>query len=180
MRYIRSKFMQESEEGQFLQSPERAEFWNKGFEIASISREDLIKAGYAREIVRLLTEADMTELADQMGDAYTDTGYWEDLETAATAAFAEKGGEVLRGSPALVGFVGEDGKLISFTSLGGYPIYYLDTENSILCAACANEPDEIFKIVAGDAYMEGGDLECEGCGSLIKSAYDGPEEKLQE
>ncbi|MGB8347969.1 MAG: hypothetical protein WCD86_24020, partial [Ktedonobacteraceae bacterium] len=121
-------------------------------------RDDLITAGYARELVRLLTDADMTELAAGMGNTYTDTGYWEDLAIAASAAFAEKGTEVLLGNPSLAGFVGEDSKLISFTSLGGYPIYYLDTENSILCGTCANEPEQVFKIVAGDVYYEGADL----------------------
>jgi len=166
--------MQEPSEGHPPGDPEHTAFWSKSFEISAVSRDDLVQAGYSQELVQILTDADMQELAVSMGNTYTDTGYWEDLETAAGVAFAEKGTEVLRGNPALAGFVDEDGKLISFTSLGGYPIYYLDTENSILCGTCANEPEQVFKIVAGDVYYEGADLACEGCGNPITSAYGDP------
>lgn len=74
----------------------------------------------------------------------------------------------------------EDGKLIAFAWPGGYPIFYLDGDNSTLCPDCANkadqDPDEFenFKPVAGDVYYEGPDLFCDQCNAVIESAYGDP------
>jgi hypothetical protein len=74
------------------------------------------------------------------------------------------------------------GNLPAFVWPGGYPILYLDGENSTLCAECAtkslNDPDEIgkFKPVAFDVYYEGPVTNCDQCGAEIESAYGDPEE----
>ena len=72
------------------------------------------------------------------------------------------------------------GKLPEFAWPGGYPILYLDSENSTLCADCAtkslDDPDEIpaFKPVAWGVYYEGPTDFCEQCGKGIESAYGEP------
>ena len=67
----------------------------------------------------------------------------------------------------------EQGKLDAYAWPGGYPLYYLDRENSVLCADCAlaalDDPEELsnFKPVACDIYYEGSDMECDSCGKRI-------------
>lgn len=56
------------------------DFWNKDFPIASVTRADLVSAGFSQEQVATLTDADMQEIAAAMADVYCDHGYWEDLE----------------------------------------------------------------------------------------------------
>lgn len=68
------------------------------------------------------------------------------------------------------------GKLESFAWPGGYPMYYLDREDSVLCPECANrsdsDPDEVphFKPVAY-GYLEGPQDDptfCDHCSKEIK------------
>lgn len=74
------------------------------------------------------------------------------------------------------------GKFISFAWPGGYPIIYLDKNNSVFCPDCANDidpngeiPDD--PIIAGDIFYEGAPMECDGgCGKMIESAYGDPDE----
>ncbi len=74
-----------------------------------------------------------------------------------------------------------DGSLPAYARSGGYPVIYLDRENSVLCARCAtkslDDPDEVpqFKPVAFDIYYEGPDTCCKQCGVAIESAYGDPE-----
>jgi hypothetical protein len=74
-----------------------------------------------------------------------------------------------------------DGKLPAYAWPGGYPIYYLDGENSTLCADCAtksaDDADEIpkFKPEACDVYYEGPTIFCDGCNAEIESAYGDPD-----
>jgi hypothetical protein len=73
------------------------------------------------------------------------------------------------------------GKLPAYAWPGGYPILYLDRENSTLCAECAtkslDDPEEVpqFKPVAFDVYYEGPTIHCEQCNAEIESAYGDPE-----
>ena len=75
-----------------------------------------------------------------------------------------------------------DGKLPSFAWPGGYPIIYIDKENSELCPSCAtkslDDPDELpqFKPVAFDVYYEGPAFTCDQCSTVIESAYGDPSE----
>jgi hypothetical protein len=60
---------------------------------------------------------------------------------------------------------------------GGYPLFYLDKDNNVLCADCANENDEFDQpIVEYDIHYEGEPLTCDHCGKEIESAYGVPEE----
>jgi len=74
-----------------------------------------------------------------------------------------------------------DGKLPSFAWPGGYPMFYLDRENSELCADCAtkslDDKDEVpqFKPKYGDIHWEGPSLFCSQCNAEIESAYGDPE-----
>lgn len=73
----------------------------------------------------------------------------------------------------------EDGTLPAYAWPGGYPIYYLDGHNSLLCPDCANKclADEVekFRPVACDVHYEGANLTCDDCGAEIESAYGDPE-----
>ncbi len=74
-----------------------------------------------------------------------------------------------------------NGKLPAFAWPGGYPLMYLDRENSTLCADCAtkslDDADEVpqFKPVAYDVYYEGPTIQCDQCNADIESAYGDPE-----
>jgi hypothetical protein len=73
---------------------------------------------------------------------------------------------------------GEIKELPSFSSIGGYPIYYVSSYNNIYCAECANKMlnDEYEDIVSYDTHMEGESLFCEH-GHEIESAYGMPEDE---
>lgn len=67
-----------------------------------------------------------------------------------------------------------DGQLSTLTSLGAYPLYYVDAENNALCADCANEQESEAgnaAIVASDANWEDPEFYCDGCSKRIPSAY---------
>ena len=79
-------------------------------------------------------------------------------------------------------------KLDRYTSLGSYPLVYLQS-GWVLCCECATQTkhnqrdpewrryatkDERAEIVA-DIYYEGPATECDECGSEIESAYGNPE-----
>jgi hypothetical protein len=80
-----------SQEGS-VQDQETMERLHKSFEVSSLSRLDLIQAGYTEARVLALSDAEMEEIARRMGDLYTDSmnGYWEDLELVAERMFGEK------------------------------------------------------------------------------------------
>lgn len=68
------------------------------------------------------------------------------------------------------------GQLIKYAWPGGYPVFYLDGENSVLCHDCAvksDSEDEIpqFKPVASDINYEDASLYCDQCSQRIESAY---------
>jgi len=77
----------------------------------------------------------------------------------------------------------EKGKLPEFAWPGGYPILYLDKENSVLCAKCANTLDTVEEDWSDDKptayfiYWEGPAEICEECNCDIESAYGNPDEE---
>ena len=72
----------------------------------------------------------------------------------------------------LTGFVMDNGKLRSFTSIGGYPLFYYDKEGNCLCPECASSNDEYTEPLIGvDANWENPDLHCDHCSERIESAY---------
>ena len=75
-----------------------------------------------------------------------------------------------------------DGRLPRYTSLGSYPIVYLDGHDCVLCWQCAtaslveDEPiDERDRPVVCDVHWEGPPDHCESCGAEIESAYGDPD-----
>ena len=70
-----------------------------------------------------------------------------------------------------------EGHFISLTWIGGYPCYYLDNENNVLCPDCANKVGMSTEVVAGDVYEEGPVMYCDDCGAAIESAYGDPDEE---
>lgn len=64
---------------------------------------------------------------------------------------------------------------------GGYPIFYLDLKDRVLCANCCNDPEcEYGPAVLADIHYEGAPLDCDGCGEEIESAYGDPEAMPEE
>jgi hypothetical protein len=74
-----------------------------------------------------------------------------------------------------------DGTLPAYAWPGGYPMFYLDRENSVLCAKCASkslaDADEVpqFRPVAADIHYEGPSMLCGQCSAEIESAYGDPD-----
>jgi hypothetical protein len=66
----------------------------------------------------------------------------------------------------------EKGPLPYFTWRGGYPMYYLDHDNSPICPKCANTKKwSDKKIIDADINYEEADLYCENCNARIPPAY---------
>lgn len=67
----------------------------------------------------------------------------------------------------------ENGELPAYAWPGGYPIYYIDRDNCVVCPDCANkEPlNGSYEIVAYDINWEDSQLYCDDCGGRIESAY---------
>jgi hypothetical protein len=66
-----------------------------------------------------------------------------------------------------------NGKLPAFSSVGGYPLLYINKQDEVFCAECADKREN--KVTNVDAYYEGAPYECDGCGVEIESAYGVPE-----
>ena len=62
---------------------------NKPFNITSVCRADLQDILTEKEIAQL-DDGDMERIADKMGDAYCDNGFWIDLEIIAKHVLSEK------------------------------------------------------------------------------------------
>jgi hypothetical protein len=58
--------------------------------------------------------------------------------------------------------------LRKFTSVGSYPMIYINRKHEVLCPTCAGEYD---RILAEDVNWENPDLHCDECGERIESAY---------
>jgi hypothetical protein len=78
----------------------------------------------------------------------------------------------------------DDGTLPKYAWPGGYPLFYLCRDNSVICADCANkldqnppqEPIMAWEVLeACDVHWEGEPMICEECNSEIESAYGNPD-----
>jgi hypothetical protein len=71
----------------------------------------------------------------------------------------------------------ENGKLPAYAWPGGYPVYYLASDNGVLCPKCANEykpesdNENQLKPLAFGINWEDAMLFCEHCNVRIESAY---------
>jgi len=66
----------------------------------------------------------------------------------------------------------DSGNFPAYAWPGGYPLFYLDKENNVLCPACASRPvDQSQEVTAGDVNWEDSSLYCDDCGARIESAY---------
>jgi len=70
-----------------------------------------------------------------------------------------------------------DGTYPAYAWPGGYPLYYLDREDNILCPTCASQETNP---VEGQVYYEGSTLQCDECFATIESAYGDPEAEQTE
>ena len=65
-----------------------------------------------------------------------------------------------------------NGKLSAYAWPGGYPLFYVDKQASVLCPACANkEVDQSQEVVGCDVNWEDAGLYCGDCSERIESAY---------
>ncbi len=80
--------------------------------------------------------------------------------------------------------------LPSYAWPGGYPLFYLTEDNSILCPDCVNaesdscaaamkDRDKQWWVVAVGVHWEGEPLTCDHCDGEIESAYGVPEGEEQ-
>lgn len=68
------------------------------------------------------------------------------------------------------------GDLHAYTSLGCYPLYYLDDGGNELCAKCASDHEDRAQITAVGVHWEGSAIICDNCYEDIESAYGNPDE----
>ena len=66
----------------------------------------------------------------------------------------------------------ESGEYDSYAWPGGYPLFYLEQDNSIICPQCANKGEQQTTIVAVDANYEDTELYCDNCNNRIEAAYE--------
>ena len=72
----------------------------------------------------------------------------------------------------------ERGKLAQYSSVGGYTIGYYTSGGDMLCAECAEDPENDAEHV--DVYLEGPTEFCAGCNKEIESAYGDPDAEESE
>lgn len=69
----------------------------------------------------------------------------------------------------------KNGKLMSVSDVGGYPLYYLDGKDNTLCASCSQnwllDPDKSFRPRIVQIHWEGEPKIWEQCNTMIYSAY---------
>lgn len=64
--------------------------WSKEFAITSVTRADLVAAGFKKKVVKMLTDEEMKEIAAAIEDFYCDHGYWEDVQNCTNRILAQK------------------------------------------------------------------------------------------
>jgi hypothetical protein len=76
-----------------------------------------------------------------------------------------------------------NGKFPAYAWPGGYPIIYVTTDGSVLCADCATEDmaegDGTLSVAGADVHYEGPSEFCADCNVEIESAYGDPTEKSE-
>ncbi len=68
------------------------DFWNREFPITSVTRSDVVTAGFTRKSVEAITNEQMQQIASKMEDYYCDGSYWTDLKIATIFVTAKEGG----------------------------------------------------------------------------------------
>ncbi len=68
---------------------------NKEFPITSVTRADLLSAGFPDAFVEQLTDDEMREIASAMEDLYCDHGFWEDVELCTNRLLKRKEEDVV-------------------------------------------------------------------------------------
>jgi ribosomal protein S27E len=75
-------------------------------------------------------------------------------------------------SPELRQLSADNGRLPAYAWPGGYPMFYLDNHDNVLCPDCANKADEYSEaVLLYDVNWDDTMLSCDECGRLIESAY---------
>jgi hypothetical protein len=65
-----------------------------------------------------------------------------------------------------------DGQLSKWAWPGGYPLFYFDSDNAVICADCARKWNEYSTdIIAADVNWKDASLYCENCEKQIEAAY---------
>jgi hypothetical protein len=72
----------------------------------------------------------------------------------------------------------KDGSLRSFSSVGGYPIFYMDSEDCVFCAPCAKEEISDGATMARAEVNWESTMYCDRCSSEIESAYGEPDDEV--
>jgi len=74
-----------------------------------------------------------------------------------------------------------DDHLPAYAWPGGYPLFYMDEENNVLCPRCAfKDKDDEYRIITDyEINWEDSTLYCEECNDLIESAYGTDDEEEQ-
>jgi len=77
--------------------------------------------------------------------------------------------------------VRSDNTLCKYTFVGGYPLFYLDSRDSVVCRDCAQESLKdivvAFQPIAYGINWEDPHMYCDNCSNRIESAYNEPEEE---
>lgn len=68
-----------------------ADFWSREFPLTSLTRADLVAAGFAKPLVAAITDEQMRQIAAKMADYYCDGSYWDDVKVAVIAVTAREG-----------------------------------------------------------------------------------------
>lgn len=62
-----------------------------------------------------------------------------------------------------------EGDLPAYAWPGGYPVYYIDKQDNVICPKCANrDVDDSQAVVAYVINWEGDPITCNNCGALIE------------
>ena len=59
---------------------------------------------------------------------------------------------------------------------GSYPIVYYTRNGLAICASCASRKiDDARAVISHDIYLEGPDIQCDDCETILESAYGDPD-----
>ena len=88
-------------------------------------------------------------------------------------------------NPAIMMLDSKPAEVVRFTSVGGYPVFYVTDDSGVLCATCVQEEIEsCCDHDSGGWYVESHvinwedpDLDCDNCSARIESAYAKPDDQ---